>query len=59
MQARAPAKSIIREIDKMHSTHAQQLATKVDVADARHAIIRWIIGSMLASVGLFAVITKT
>ena len=37
---------------------SEQLATKSDLAKAKVTIIKWTIGSMLASVGLFATITK-
>ena len=57
-EAKAAVESINREIDKRYSLHAQQLATKADLADAKVDIIKWTIGSMLASVGLFATITK-
>jgi len=56
--AKAAVESINREIDKRYTLHAQQLATKSDLSEAKVEIIKWTIGSMLASVGLFATITK-
>ena len=56
--AQAVADSINKEIDKRYALHAAQLATKVDLAEAKVEIIKWTIGSMLAAVGLFATITK-
>lgn len=56
--AQAVADSINKEIDKRYSLHSAQLATKADLAEAKVEIIKWTIGSMLASVGLFATITK-
>lgn len=58
LEAKAAVESINREIDKRYSLHAQQLATKADLSDAKVDIIKWTIGSMFASVGLFAAITK-
>lgn len=52
------ADSIQKEIDKRYALHSAQLATKSDLAEAKVEIIKWIIGSMLAAVGLFATITK-
>jgi hypothetical protein len=56
--AKAAAESINKEIDKRYSFHSQQLTTKSIVSEAKVDIIKWTIGSMLASVGLFATITK-
>ncbi len=63
--AKAAVESINREIDRRYELHAGQLATKGDIeavkrdlAEAKFEIIKWTIGSMLASVGLFATITK-
>jgi hypothetical protein len=56
--AEAVAESINKEIDKRYSLHAQQLATKGDLSDAKAEIIKWTIGSMFAAVGLFAAIAK-
>lgn len=56
--AQAVADSINKEIDKRYSLHSAQLAPKGDLAEAKVEIIKWTIGSMLASVGLFATITK-
>lgn len=56
--AEAVADSINKEIDKRYAVHAQQLATKSDVAEAKVEIIKWTIGSMLAAVGLFATVSK-
>ena len=57
-EARAAVESINKEIDKRYSLHATQLATKSDLAEAKVEIIKWTIGSMIAAVGLFAMITK-
>lgn len=57
-EAKAAVDSINREIDKRYSLHAQQLATKSDLAEAKVEIIKWTISSMLASVGLFAAIWR-
>jgi uncharacterized protein YajQ (UPF0234 family) len=57
-EAKAAVESINKEIDKRYSLHATQLATKSDLAEAKVEIIKWTTGSMLASVGLFATITK-
>lgn len=63
--AKAAVESINREIDKRYALHALQLATRGDIdivkkelADTKVEIIKWTIGTMLASVGLFATITK-
>jgi hypothetical protein len=56
--AEAVVESINKEIDKRYSLHAQQLATKGDLSDAKAEIIKWTIGSMFAAVGLFAAIAK-
>jgi uncharacterized membrane protein len=56
--AQAVADSINKEIDKRYALHAAQLATKSDLADAKVEIIKWTVGAMLASVGLFATLTK-
>ncbi|MDP1712880.1 MAG: hypothetical protein Q8K86_10540 [Candidatus Nanopelagicaceae bacterium] len=57
-EAKAAVESLNKEIDKRYSLHAAQLATKSDLAEAKVEIIKWTIGSMMASVGLFATITK-
>lgn len=67
--AKAAVESINREIDRRYAMHADKLATrgdvtelrsvmKADLAEAKVEIIKWTIGSMMASVGLFATITK-
>lgn len=56
--AKAAVESINKEIDRRYSLHATQLATKSDLAEAKVEIIKWTIGSMMASVGLFATVTK-
>ncbi len=56
--ATAFADELNSAIDKRYALHAAQLATKVDLAEAKVEIIKWTIGSMLAAVGLFATITK-
>jgi hypothetical protein len=58
VDAKAAVESINKEIDKPYSLHSQQLATKSDLAEAKVEIIKWTIGSMMASVALFATITK-
>jgi hypothetical protein len=56
--AQAVADSINKEIDKRYELHSSQLVGKADLAEAKVEIIKWTIGSMLASVGPFATITK-
>ena len=57
-EAKAAVESLNRAIDRRYSFHAQQLDTKGDLSETKVEIIKWTIGSMLASVGLFATITK-
>lgn len=57
-KAKAAVESINKEIDKRYALHSAQLATKVDLAEAKAEIIKWTIGSMFAAVGMFAVIVK-
>jgi hypothetical protein len=56
--AQAVADSIHKEIDQRYTLHAAQLTTKTDLADAKVEIMQWTVGAMLASVGLFAILTK-
>src|SRR5690349_17480053 len=82
-KARAAVESINRQIDRRYSLHADQLATRADVAgvgaelertrgelartrgelvamiaQAKTDMIQWSVGSVFASVGMFAAITK-
>ena len=72
-RARAAVESINRQIDYRYSLHADQLATRGDlraevagvraellarIAEGESAVIRWCVGSIFASVGMFAAITK-
>lgn len=75
-KARAAVESINRQIDRRYSLHADQLATRADVAglraelertrgelvamiaQAKTGMIQWSVGSVFASVGMFAAITK-
>ena len=63
--AKAVVESIIEEIDKRNALHAQQLATKGDLAELESRLLRamnemqrWALASIFAAVGLFAAITK-
>ena len=56
--AQAVADAINKEIDKRYTLHAAQLATKSDLADAKVEIIKWTVGALFVSVGLFATLTK-
>ena len=56
--AKAAVESINKEIDKRYSLHAQQLFTKADGAEFKAEIIKWLIGTIFAAVGLFAVVSK-
>ncbi|WP_249931208.1 hypothetical protein [Ramlibacter sp. 2FC] len=56
--AKAAVESISKEIDKRYSLHSEALATKTDLAEAKVEIIKWTVGTMFASVALFATITK-
>ena len=82
-KARAAVELINRQIDRRYSLHADQLATRADVAgvcaklertrgelartrgelvamiaQAKTDMIQWSVGSVFASVGMFAAITK-
>jgi uncharacterized protein YajQ (UPF0234 family) len=57
-EARAAVESINKEIDRRYSLHATQLATKADLSEAKLEIIKWTVGSMFASIGLFVTLTK-
>ena len=63
--AKAAVESINKEIDKRYALHANQLATRGDIeqvrrdlSDAKVEIMKWTIGTMFASVALFAAVTK-
>ena len=56
--AQAVADSINKEIDRRYTLHAAQLVTKSDLSDAKVEIIKWTIGTMFASVALFATVIK-
>jgi hypothetical protein len=43
---------------KRYRLHADQLATRSDLAEAKTEIIKWTIGAMFAAVAMFATITK-
>jgi hypothetical protein len=55
--AHAVADSINKEIDLRYGLHKCQLATKTNLAEVKVEIIKWTIGSMMAVVALFAVMT--
>ena len=64
-KAKAAVESINKEIDKRYNLHADQLATRGDIAEvekqiaeAKTEIIKWSIGTMFAAVGIFAAIVK-
>jgi uncharacterized protein YajQ (UPF0234 family) len=57
-EARAAVESINKEIDRRYSLQAAQLTTKADLAEAKVEIIKWTVGSMFASVGIFATLIK-
>ena len=56
--AQAVADSINKEIDRRYMLHAGQLATKSDLSEAKVEIIKWTVGAVVGSVGLFAAISK-
>lgn len=56
--ARSAVESINKEIDRRYTLHAQQLATRGDLAEAKAEIIKWTVGAMFAAVALFATLTK-
>ena len=56
--AQAVADSINKEIDRRYMLHAGQLATKSDLSEAKVEIIKWTVGAVVGSVGLFAAIAK-
>lgn len=63
--AKAAVESINKEIDKRYALHAHQLATRGDIeqvrkdlSEAKVEILKWTIGTMFASVGIFATIVK-
>ena len=63
--AKAAVESINKEIDKRYALHAQQLATKGDLAEMENRLLRamnemqrWALGSIFAAVALFAAVTK-
>jgi len=68
-KAKAVVASIDAAIDRRYTLHAQQLATRGDlqelrgvmeskIATAQTEIIKWCVGSIFASVGVFAALTK-
>ena len=63
--AQAVAESINREIDRRYALHEKQLFTKMDgaelearLAKMHNELVKWVIASIFASVGLFAAIAK-
>lgn len=56
--AQAVADSINKEIDRRYMLHAGQPATKSDLSEAKVEIIKWTVGAVVGSVGLFAAIAK-
>ena len=63
--AKEAVESINKEIDKRYALHAQQLATKGDLAEMENRLLRamnemqpWALGSIFAAVALFAAVTK-
>ena len=79
-KARAAVESINRQIDSRYGLHAEQLATRGDlaslrgdlradlertrgevltrIAESKTDVVRWCVGSIFASVGMFAAITR-
>ncbi len=57
-KAKAAVESINQEIDQRYSLHADQLATRSDLAEAKTAIIKWTVGTLFVAVAMFATITK-
>ncbi|MDR1887804.1 MAG: hypothetical protein LBQ81_00170 [Zoogloeaceae bacterium] len=57
-RARAVVESVNKAIDSRYSLHAQQLATRGDLAEMETRIIKWNIGAIMASVGIFATVMK-
>ena len=79
-KARAAVESINRQIDFRYRLHAEQLATRGDlaalrgdlradlervrgvvltrIAESKNDVVRWCVGSIFASVGMFAAVTK-
>jgi hypothetical protein len=49
---------INKEIDKRYRLHADQLATRNDLAAAKTEIIKWTVGTLYAAVAMFATITQ-
>lgn len=67
--AKAVVESINKEIDKRYSLHSSQLATRGDIAELKTTVrsdladfkidmMKWMVGTTFAAVGLFAAITK-
>lgn len=56
--AETVVKSVESEIEKQLNVKVQYLATKADIADAKAEIIKWYIGSMVASIGLILAALK-
>lgn len=64
-KARAVVDSVNREIDKRYSLHADQLATKTDLAEMEARLLRvlndmqrWALGCVFGGIAALAVITK-
>lgn len=57
-KAKAAVESINKEIDKRYRLHADQLATRSDLAAAKTEIIKWTVGTMFAAAAMFATTTK-
>ena len=61
-KAKAVAESIDKAIDKRYdkrySIHAQQLATRGDLAEAKAEIIKWCIASIFGATGMAVALAK-
>jgi hypothetical protein len=68
-KAKGAVEAINKAIDSRYAIHAKELATRGDVekvradlianiANAKVEIIKWNVGAILASVGLFATVAK-
>lgn len=56
--AKAAVESVNRVIDTRCGQRTQQSTTRIDLSEAKVKIIKWTIGSALASVCLFATINN-
>ena len=56
--AKSAAESINKAIDSRYAIHAKELATRGDLAEMETRIIKWNIGAIMASVGIFATVMK-